>query len=107
VALEDAYRAYRETITVGLQILRPRAETKSVGLEALEEEIEHFEPQVLICSGHKAVDSGERLAWIELSLDPTSPTKFSVGGHRWERTNSTLEELLEVIDEVESLTYSD
>jgi hypothetical protein len=59
--------------------LRPQAETKSVGLEALEAEIERFEPQVVICSGHKAVDSDERLAWIELSLDPTSPTKISVG----------------------------
>jgi hypothetical protein len=101
VALEDDYRVYRETITVCLQILRSGAETKSVGLEALEEEIERFEPQVVICSGRKAVDQGGRLAWIELSLDPTSPTKISVGGRRWERTNSTLEELLEVIDEVE------
>jgi hypothetical protein len=101
VAIEDDYRAYRETIKAGLQILRPRAETKSVGLEALEEEIERFEPQVVICSGRKAVDKGGRLAWIELSLDPTSPTKISVGGRCWERTNGTLEELLEVIDEVE------
>jgi hypothetical protein len=100
VAIEDDYRAYRETIKAGLQILRPRAETKSVGLEALEEEIERFEPQVVICSGRKAVDKGGRLAWIELSLDPTSPTKISVGQRRWERTNSTLEDLLEVIDEV-------
>jgi hypothetical protein len=54
----------------------------------------------VICSGRKAVDKGGRLAWIELSLDPTSPTKISVGQRRWERTNSTLEDLLEVIDEV-------
>jgi hypothetical protein len=101
VALEDDYRVYRNTITASLQVLRPQTETKSVGLETLEAEIERFEPQVVICSGHKAVGSGGRLAWIELSLDPTSSTKISVRGRCFERTNPTLEELLEVIDEVE------
>jgi hypothetical protein len=101
VALEDDYRVYRETIAAGLRILRPRAETKSVRLEALEEEIERFEPQVIISSGHTAVHSGGRLAWIELSLDPTSATKICVRGRRFERTNPSLEELLELLDEVE------
>ena len=102
VALEDNFRAYRDTITACLQALRPRAATKSVGLEALEVEIERFEPQVVICSsGHKAVGFDGWLAWIELSLDPTSPTKISVRGRCFERTNPTLEELLEVIDEIE------
>ena len=101
MALEDDYRVYRNTITASLQVLRPQTETKSVGLETLEAEIERFEPQVVICSGHKAVGSGGRLAWIELSLDPTSSTKISVRGRCFERTNPTLEELLEVIDEVE------
>ena len=102
VALEDDYRVYRDTISSSLQILRPRAETKSVGLEALEEEIERFEPQVVICSsGHKAVGFDGWLAWIQLSLDPTSSTKLWVRGHCFERTDLTVEELVEVIDEVE------
>jgi len=100
VALEDNYRVYRDTITAGIQILRPRAEIKSVGLESLEVEIERFKPQVVICSEYKGATGG-RLAWIELSLDPTASTKFSVRGRCVERTNPTLEELLEVIDEVE------
>ena len=100
VALEDDYRVYRDTITASLQILRPRAETKSVGLEALEDEIERFEPQVVICSKHKAVNLGGSIGWIELSLDPASPTKISVRGRCFEHTNPTLEDLLAVIDVV-------
>jgi hypothetical protein len=100
VAFEESYRTYRETIAVTLRILRPEVEVKSTTLETLEGELERFDPQVVICSGHKEVESGTRLAWIELSVDPTMPTKFSVGGRRFERTNPTMEALLEVIEEV-------
>jgi hypothetical protein len=99
VAFEDNYQAYRETIAAVLRILRPEAEVKSTTLEALEEELERFDPQVVICSGHKEVESSTRLAWIELPVDPTLPTKIRVDGHHLERTNPTVEELLEVIDE--------
>jgi hypothetical protein len=100
VATEDDYRAYRETIAAVLRVLRPHSEVESTTNEALEAELERFDPQVVICSGHKEVESGSRVAWIELSLDPTVPTKISVGGRHLERTNPTVEELLEVIDEV-------
>jgi hypothetical protein len=101
VALEDDYRVYRETIAAGIRILRPRAETKSVELKALEDEVERFEPQVVIYSGPTTVDTGGSLTWVKLSLDPTSSTKISVRGYYLERTNPTLEELLELIDQVE------
>jgi hypothetical protein len=100
VALEDDYRVYRETIAVGIRILRPQAETKSVELKALEEEIKRFDPQIVIYSGLETVDSGGSLAWIELSVDPTSSTKITVGGCCIERTNPTLKELLDLIDPV-------
>jgi hypothetical protein len=101
VALEDDYRAYRETIAATLQVLRPHAEVESTNLEVLDEELERFAPQVVICSGHKDVDAGGRPAWIELSLDPNQPTKISVSGRYLERINPSVEELLEVIDELE------
>ena len=101
MAFEESYRTYRETIAAALRVLRPGTEVKSTTLEELEGELERFDPQVVICSGHKEVESGTRLAWIELSVDPTMPTKFSVGGRSFERTNPpTMEALLEVIEEV-------
>jgi hypothetical protein len=101
VALEDDYRAYREVIAAGIRILRPHAEVETANLEALEEELERFDPQLVICSGHKQVESGGKPAWIELSMDPTQPTKISIGGRYLERSNPTVETLLEVIDELE------
>jgi hypothetical protein len=80
VALEDDYRAYRETIAAGLRILRPGAEVESTTLEALKEDLERFDPQVVICGVHEGVEADARLAWIELSLDPTRPSRISVGG---------------------------
>jgi hypothetical protein len=101
VALEDDYRVYRETIAVGLRVLRPDIEVETAPLEALEEELERFDPQVVICSAHEGVESVGILAWIELSLDSMKPTKIRVGERLIERPNPTLRELLELIDESE------
>ncbi|MDQ5830554.1 MAG: hypothetical protein M3324_12015 [Actinomycetota bacterium] len=99
MAMEDNYRAYREMISAALRILRPGTEVESTTLEALKEELERFDPQVVICEGHEDEEPDDRpAAWIELSFDPTLPTKISVGGRHLERTNPTMEELLEVID---------
>ena len=100
MAFEDNYHVYRDTIAAAFRILRPETEVKSTTLEELEEELERFDPEVVICSGHEEVELCSRLAWIELSVDPTMSTKISVGGRHFERTNPTVEELLEVIDEV-------
>ena len=100
VAFEDSYHAYRDTIAAVIRILRPEIEVKSITLEELEGELERFDPEVVICSGHKEVELCTRLAWIELSVDPTIPAKISVGGRHFEQTNPTVEELLEIIDEV-------
>jgi hypothetical protein len=100
VAFEDNYHVYRETIAAVLRILRPEAEVKSTTLEAFEEELGRFDPEVVIYSGHKEEESSTRLAWIELPVDPTLPTKIRVEGNHLERTNPTVEQLLEVIEEV-------
>ena len=101
VALEDDYRAYREVIAASIRILRPHAEVETAALEALEGELERFDPQVVICGGHEDVEVDSRPAWIELSLDPTQPTKISVGARYLERINPGVEALVEVIDELE------
>ena len=87
-------------IAAVLRALRPETEVNSITLEALEEELARLDPEVVICTGHKEVESSTRLAWIELSVDPFMPTKISVGGRHFERTNPTVEELLEIIEEV-------
>ena len=101
VALEDDYRVYRETIAAVLRVLRPGAEVESTAIEALEEELERFKPQVVICGRPESAGPSDVPAWIELSLDPLRPGRIRVGDRRWESTNPTLDVLLGVIDEVE------
>ena len=103
VAFGDDYRTYRDVIAAGISILRPRVEVETASLETLGERIEHYGPELVICCGHEVAHSGGVPAWVELSIDPTRPTRVCVSGRYSERTNLTREVLLEVIDEVEEL----
>ena len=86
-----------------MKTLRPGTEVAAIGLERLEGELARLDPEVVVCSrpGGGTMETEDRLAWVELSLDPTRPTKISVGGRQSESTNPTLEELLAVMDEAE------
>ena len=106
VAFEDDYRVYREVIAAGISILRPHVEVETASLEALGERIEHFNPELVICGGHEATPSGGTAAWVEIPLDPLQPAKLWVGERYSERSNTTVEELVAVIDEVEELTQT-
>ena len=103
VALEDDYRAYRGAIAAGIQLLRPHVEVATTGLDALEEELARIDPHVVICNLPDTAGSGERLAWVELSLDPARPSVVRVGGSYSEQSNPAFEALLRVIDEAERL----
>ena len=101
VVFEDEYRAYRETIAAAIRILRPRTQVESAELEALAEEVERLDPHLVVCSRPNTVDPRGRPAWVELPIDPTRPARVCIGGRYSERTNPTLEVLLQVVDEVE------
>jgi hypothetical protein len=90
-------------IAASIRIQRPRAEVESATLDTLGEEVARFNPELVICSQPNTVDPGGRIAWVELSIDSTRPSKVCVGGRYSESTNPTLEVLLAVIDEVEEL----
>jgi hypothetical protein len=87
-------------IAASIRILRPHTEVETTTLDALGEEVERFDPELVICSRPNTVDPDGRLAWIELSIDSTRPSKVCVGGRYSESTNPTLEVLLAAIDEV-------
>jgi hypothetical protein len=103
VALEDDYRAYREVIAAALHVLRPHVEVATIGLDALKGEVTRLDPHVVISDLPATAGSGDRLAWVQLSLDPTRPTKLWMGESYLERKNPTLEVLLEAVDEAERL----
>jgi hypothetical protein len=103
VALEDDYRTYRELIAAGIRVLRPQVEVETSGLDTLEEEIARIDPHVVVCCLPATMGPGDRVAWVELSIDPTQLTVICVGGRYSEVLNPALEVLLGVIDEAERL----
>jgi hypothetical protein len=103
VAFEGVYRAYQGVIAAAIRVLRPHAEVETATLEALGEELERFDPELVICSRPSTADPAGRIAWVELSIETTRPSRICVGGRYSESTNPTLEVLLAVIDEVEEL----
>jgi hypothetical protein len=101
IAFEPEYRAYQGVIAAALRVLRPHDEVETADLSALEEAVLHLDPHLVISGRPNAADLSDRLAWVELSMDPLQPTRVSIGGRYSERTNPTLEALLGVIDEAE------
>jgi hypothetical protein len=101
IAFEDEYHIYQGTIAATIRILRPHAEVETVGLEALGEKVERFDPQVVISSLSRIASSDGVSAWIELSIDPARPTKIHAGERCSEMLNPTLDKLLAVIDELD------
>ena len=103
MAFEDLYRSYQGVIAAAIRVLRPRTEVQTTTLDELSEEVRRSDPDLVICSRPNTVDPDGRLAWVELSIDPTRPTRVCVGGRYSESSNPTLEVLLAAIDEVEEL----
>jgi hypothetical protein len=101
IAFENEYHLYQSTIAAAIRIFRPHAEVETVGLEALEEKVERFDPQVVISSLSRIARSDSLSAWIELSIDPARPTKIYAGERCSEMFNPTVDKLLVVLDELE------
>ena len=94
-------------IAAAIGVLHPHAEAETTGLDDLGEELRRFDPQVVVCSHPNTVEPGGRLAWVELPLDPTRPTKICIGGRYSELSSPALEVLLGVIEETEKLEQTE
>ena len=107
VAFDPEYQTYQGVIAASVRILRPHAEVKTATLDRLGDEVKRFDPELVICSRPNTVDPGGKIAWVELSVLTTRPSKICVDGRYSESINPTLEILLSVIDEVEELKRTD
>jgi len=99
VALEEEYRAYREVLAAGVKSMRPGAQVATTLPFLLEAEVARFDPQVIICSGSGAADSGNATTWIGLSTDFSRPSVVRFGGRHFEQSNPTVDVLLAIVDE--------
>src|SRR5215213_11824830 len=101
VAFDDEFCAYQGAMAATIRIFYPHAEVKTTDPDALQEEVEHFGPRVVVSISPRIPSSYGVSAWIELSVYPTRPTKIHVGERYSEVVNPKLETLLVVIDEFE------
>ncbi len=103
ISYEEAYRVYAEALQRALGGLRPDAEVAVCRFAEIDEQLESFDPNLVVSSRPNTVDPGDRAAWYRLSPEPDEPSEACLGGRRSRRFNPPLEELLSFIDEVEAL----
>lgn len=78
----------------------------TAAFEALGEQMDRFEPQVVVCSRPNSVRPGSATTWIEMSLDPHQPTKVCTNGQYSELKSPTLESLVGIMVTTERLIRS-
>lgn len=106
IAYEERHRVYGGALENLLRTQRPHVSVKNVPPDEIEDQLERFDPHLVLCSGSNTVDTGGRGAWIELSPEPDKTSRFCLGGRYTEASNPRLDALLEVVDEAEESVRS-
>ena len=106
ISYEQSYRVYSDVLERAIRRLRPEADVASCRLAEMGEQVESFDPHLVVSSGPNTVDPGGRAAWYRLSPEPGEPSEACLSGRRTHRPNPSLEDLLSFIDEVEALVRS-
>ena len=106
ISYEQSYHVYSDALERAISGLHPEVEVAACSLAEIGEQLESFEPHLVVSSGPNTVDPGGRAAWYRLSPEPDEPSEACLGGRRWQRLNPPLEDLLSFIDEVAALVRS-
>ena len=106
ISYEESYHVYSDALQRAIRGLRPDADVAACQLAEIGDQVETFNPHLVVSSRPNTVDPGGRAAWYRLSPEPVEPSEACLGGRRWRRLNPPLEDLLSFIDEVETLIRS-
>ena len=106
ISYEESYHLYSDALERALSGLRPAAEVAACRLTVIGEQVESFNPHLVVSSRPNSVDPGGRAAWYRLSPEPDELSEACLGGRRWRNLNPPLEVLLSFIDEVEAFVGS-
>jgi hypothetical protein len=106
ISYDESYDVYSDALERAARGLYSEAEVASCSLAEIGEQLESFDPHLVVSSLPNTVDPGGRAAWYRLSPEPDEPSEACLGRRRWRRLNPPLEELLSFIDEVEALVRS-
>jgi hypothetical protein len=107
VAFEDVRFVYSRTIARAIRELRSGLRVRSSGLDELEQEIESFDPHVVVCSLPNGTHPGARGAWVHIPTqdglqdDEERLARICLDGESWRTDGPPLSELLGVLDETQ------
>jgi len=106
VAFEGVRSVYSRTIVRAIRELRSGLDVRSSGLERLEEELESFDPHVVVSSRPNGEHPGSRGAWVHIPTDDDLEdgerlARICSDGEMWRTDGPTLSELLAVLDETQ------
>ncbi len=96
-------RAYREGIAAVIGQLRPTVEIETVEPSALDDSIDRFSPDMVICSKATEVLKERVRVWVELYPENGALSVANIGGRRTEYTEIQLPDLLSIVDKAEEL----
>ena len=103
VLMANEPRAYREGIAAVIGQLRPTVEVETVEPNALDDSIERFLPDMVICSKATEVLKGKVRVWVELYPENGVLSVASIGDRRMEYTEIQLPDLLSIVGKAEEL----
>jgi hypothetical protein len=103
VLMANEPRAYREGIAAVISQLRPAVEVETVEPDALDDSIERYMPDMVICSKATEMLKGRVRVWVELYPENGAISVASIGGRRMEYTEIQLPDLLSIVDKAEEL----
>jgi hypothetical protein len=106
VILANEPNAYRETIAAAIRSLRPNVVVSEVTPEDTDCALLGLTPDLVVCS--RLTPAVERCAraWVLLYADGSAETVVALHGRRTMRRDISFGQLLEVLDEAESLLSS-
>jgi hypothetical protein len=107
LAFQHKHTTHMDAVQTSIRKHHPQSEVLAIDLEALEEEIDRFKPHLVVAEPPVPENPGFKVpAWIELSIDPSQPSRFRVGQRQWESLNPGIEELMAVVANTKKLMSS-
>jgi len=106
VAFEGVRSVYSRAIIRAIRELRSGLDVRSSGLERLKEELESFDPHVVVSSRPNGEHPGLRGAWVHIPTDDGLEdgerlARICLDGEKWRTDGPPLSELLAVLDETQ------
>ena len=103
VLVSIAPLSYREAVALSLTKYRPHLETRIVPPEDLDQEVESFEPHLVVCNEVTQTVRENVPSWVQILLEDGLDAVVSVNGQSLEVHDISTEDLLRALDETEEM----